>query len=67
MLNPNDDGCRGYIEAWNVKTNKRLWELTVFTNRIDPNLEEDVQWVLIKTLNLQDGRLVVTAECGKTY
>ena len=39
---PNDDCRRGYIEAWNVGTNKKLWELTLFTNRIDPNLEEDV-------------------------
>jgi hypothetical protein len=45
---PNDDARRGYIEAWNVGTNKKLWELTLFTNRIDPNLEEDVQWVFIK-------------------
>ena len=24
---PNDDGRRGYIEAWNVGNNKKLWEL----------------------------------------
>jgi hypothetical protein len=64
---PNDDGRRGYIEAWNVGTNKKLWELTIFANRIDPNLEEDVQWVFIKALNIQDGRLLVTSENGKTY
>ncbi len=64
---PNDDGRRGYIEAWNVATNKKLWELTIFTNGIDPNLEDDVQWVFIKALNIQDGRLMVTSERGKTY
>ena len=64
---PNDDGRRGYIEAWKVETNKKLWELTLFTNRIDPNLEEDVQWVFITTLNIQDGRLIATSEGGKTY
>ena len=64
---PNDDGRRGYIEAWNVEINKKLWELTIFTNGIDPNLEEDVQWVFIKELNIQDGRLMVTSESGKTY
>ena len=64
---PNDDGRRGYIEAWNVGTNKKLWELTIFTNGIDPNLEEDVKWVFIKALNIQDGRLRVTSESGKTY
>ena len=64
---PNDDGRRGYVEAWNLGTNKKLWELTIFTNGIDPNLEEDVQWVFIKALNIQDGRLMVTSERGKTY
>ena len=64
---PNDDGRRGYIEAWNVGTNKKLWELTIFTNGIDPNLEEDVQWVFIKALSIQDGRLMVTSESGRTY
>src|SRR5215831_11635836 len=64
---PNDDGRRGYIEAWNVSTNKELWELTIFTNAIDPNLEEDVQWIFIKSLNIRDGRLLATSERGETY
>ena len=64
---PNDDGRRGYIEAWDVQTNKKLWDLTIFTNRIDPTLEEDVQWVFIKALNIRDGALVVTSERDKIY
>jgi hypothetical protein len=64
---PNDDGRRAYIQAWDVHTNKKLWDLTVFTNRIDPALEEDVQWVFIKALNIQNGMLIVTSERGKTY
>jgi hypothetical protein len=64
---PNDDGRRGYIEAWNVGTNKKLLALTLFSNRIDPNREEDVQWVFIKALNVQDGKLMVTSERGTTY
>src|SRR5437773_4466507 len=64
---PNDDGRRAYIEAWDVQTNKKLWDLTIFTNRIDPKLEEDVQHVFIKTLNVQEGTLTVTSERGKTY
>jgi len=46
---------------------RRFGELTIFTNGIDPNLEQDVQWVFIKALNIQDGRLMVTSERGKTY
>jgi len=64
---PNDDGRRGYIEAWDIQTNKKRWELTVFTNHIDPNLEEDVQWVFIESMSLRDSMLIVTSESGKTY
>jgi hypothetical protein len=64
---PNDDGRHGYIEAWDIQTNKKLWDLTIFTNRIDPTLEEDVQWVFIKTLNIRNGALIVTSERDKIY
>jgi hypothetical protein len=64
---PNDDGRRAYVEAWDVQTNKKLWDLTVSTNRIDPKLEEDVQWVFITTLNIRDHTLIVTSERGMTY
>jgi hypothetical protein len=64
---PNDDRRRAYIEAWDVQTNKKLWELTAFTNRIEPRLEEDVQWVFVNKLNVLDDTLLVTSERGKTY
>jgi hypothetical protein len=64
---PNNDGRRAYIEAWDVQTNKKLWDLTVFTNHIDPKLEEDVQWVFIDTLSARDGTLIVKSERGNTY
>ena len=53
-----------------------MWEVTLSTNRIDPNrqrngtttsLEEDVQWLFIKALNIHGGRLTVTSESGQTY
>jgi hypothetical protein len=64
---PNDDGRRAYIEAWDVLANKKLWDLTVFSNRIDPKLEEDAQWVFINKLSVRDGTLLVTSERGNTY
>src|SRR5436190_3702811 len=66
-VTPNNDGRRAYIEAWDVHTNKKLWDLTVFKNRIDPKLEEDVQWVFINELSLHDGTLFVQSERGNTY
>ena len=64
---PNDDGRRAYIEAWDVQTDKKLWDLTIFTNQIDPTLEEDVQWIFIKALDARDGALIVTSERDKIY
>lgn len=64
---PNDNGRRAHIEAQDVQTNKKLWDLTIFTNRIDPTLEEDVQRVFIKALNIRDGTLIVTSERDKIY
>lgn len=64
---PNDDGRRGHIEAWEVRTNKKLWDLTVFTNSIDPKMEEDVQWVFINRLFVREGTLFVVSERGNTH
>jgi 3-deoxy-D-manno-octulosonate 8-phosphate phosphatase KdsC-like HAD superfamily phosphatase len=63
---PNNDGRRAYIEAGDIRTNKKLWDL-IFTNRIDPTLEEDVQSVFIKAFNIRDGMLIVTSERNKIY
>jgi hypothetical protein len=41
--------------------------LTIFSNPIDPNLGKSVQWVFIKAVDVQHGRLIVTSEGGKTY
>ena len=64
---PNDDGRRGYVEARDAHTNDKIWELTVFTNPIDPNLEEDVQWVFIESLSIRDNTLTVASERKDTY
>ncbi len=64
---PNDDGRRAYVEARDVETDKKLWDLTIFAHRIDPKLEEDVQWVFIKALSVERGVLLVTSEHGRRY
>src|SRR5689334_360328 len=64
---PNDDGRRAYIEAWDVGSNKKLWDLTVFTNCIDSKREEDVQWIFINKLTIRGHTLVVTSERGDIY
>ena len=64
---PNADGRRAVVEAWDVAGGQKLWSVTVFKTFINPFLEADVQWVFIKALSLEGGRLVVLAESGQSY
>ena len=64
---PNDNGRRGYIQAWDTKTETKLCELTVYRKFINPFLEEDVQWVFIKKLSVEDGWLKVIDERDREY
>jgi len=64
---PNDNGRQASIQAWDPKTDKMAWKVTVFTNPIDPGLEEDVQWVFIQRISIQGGKLIIVAENGQAY
>jgi len=56
-----------YVEAWDVKSGKKLWEKKVYTVIIDPMVEEDVQWVFISSLSIEDGKLLVVNERNYKY
>ena len=60
-------GEMGFVVATDVKTRKELWRVRVYEVRIDPNLEEDVQHVFIKSLTHERGMLIVTNERGDTF
>jgi len=64
---PNENGCEGKIEARNEKTGKKLWDVLIYTIKIDPNLEQDVQWVFITGLAVQNSTLMVTNEKNEQY
>jgi hypothetical protein len=64
---PNDDGRREYVQAFEVATNHKLWEVTVFRNIISPFMEEDLQWFYIKNLQVENGELIVTDEKGRQF
>jgi hypothetical protein len=64
---PNGNGREGRIEALDEKTGKKLWDVVIYTKEIDPNLEEDVQWVFITDLAVQGTKLLVTNEKGEQF
>jgi hypothetical protein len=59
---PNDNGRRAYVQAIDSKTDRLLWEVTLFRNSIDPSLEEDVQHLYIASMRVEDGKLIVVDE-----
>src|SRR5438105_4195434 len=56
---PNDDGRRAYVQAWDVKSGKKVWEADLFHTAIKPDLEEDVQWVFVQSMTLVEGKLKI--------
>lgn len=57
----------GYVEAWDIKAKKKIWELKIYDIKYDPHLERDVQWVFITSLELNGNCLIVTNEKGNKY
>ncbi|TFF90385.1 MAG: hypothetical protein EU548_03265 [Promethearchaeota archaeon] len=57
----------GYIEARDVKTDKKLWELKVYEIEYNPNLERDAQEKYITSLTLNSGMLEVKTEFNEKY
>lgn len=64
---PNDKGTKGYVVAWDAATGKKLWKTTIFRKCICPFLEHDVQWVFIRQMRLEEGRLLIVSERVKAY
>lgn len=61
------DGRAASVVATDVATRKQLWTVEVFRTRINPLLEEDVQWVFISDLRMVGGALLVKDEKSRCY
>jgi hypothetical protein len=57
----------GYIEAWDARSGKKLWDLKVYEVRYDPLLERDAQDVFIVSLRIENDKLIVVNEKGERY
>jgi hypothetical protein len=64
---PNKVGTKGIIQAWNIKTGKKLWQKTLYTVRLNPKLETDVQWLYIQSIQLQGNQIIATNEQNQRY
>jgi hypothetical protein len=57
----------GYVEAWDVKKKKKLWEAKLYESTHDPAKEQDVQNVFITSMKVEGAKLVVTNERKETF
>ena len=59
----------GFVEAHHPETKKLLWRIQIYNIKYDPELEQDVQDVFIKTMSLdkKSNSLLVSDERSRTY
>ena len=62
------DQVGGVLVATSIETGKQLWTLAVYGNAIDPEQEEDAQWLFFESMAFDgDGRLRIVNEAGSAY
>jgi outer membrane protein assembly factor BamB len=64
---PLDVEHMGHVQAFQLSSGKMLWETKVYHVWIMPLVEEDVQWVFISAMRIQDGKLLVRNEIGNSF
>jgi hypothetical protein len=61
-------GSRAYVKASDPKTNKLLWEATIFRRLVSPIFgETDVQNVFIKSMFIDGDKLIAISEDKEAY
>ncbi len=53
--------------ATDAKNGGKLWQVSVFETKIDPKLEEDVQWVFIVGMKLSGNSVLLKDEAGRCW
>jgi outer membrane protein assembly factor BamB len=64
---PLDVDHIGHVQAFKLSSGQKLWESKVYHAWIMPLAEEDAQWVFISAMQIQNGKLLVKNEDGKSF
>ena len=57
----------GIVEAYDTKTNRRIWSKQIYVVKLNPEMESDAQEVYITGLSLSDNKLLISTERGFEY
>ena len=57
----------GFVQAWDAKTNKLLWDRMVYRIVYDRDIESDVQDVFITEIQVGGEKLLVTNEADEKF
>ena len=57
----------GFVVATDIAGHKELWRERIYTVRINPLMERDVQDVFITSLVIKRGALIIANERGDRY
>ena len=69
-LAPHRNGTHkqmGFIEARDLKSGKLIWSRQIYAVKYDPDLEGDVQDVIIKSITVEGNNLIITNEKNSKY
>jgi hypothetical protein len=67
---PNNEGRRGYVEAWDVKTGKKLWQKTVYKRKYLPlpfAKAECAHFEYITAAKFEGAEIIVTTERNRRF
>ena len=64
---PNSNGKNAAVVASDAETGRKLWQVTIFETKIDPKLEEDVQWIFITEMRLSGDSLLIKDEHSRCW
>ena len=65
---PNDQGFRGYVEAWGASSGEKLWETTIYHVFFRLPLPElDHYYCVIVKMKTKDGKVLVENDHDKWY
>ncbi|MFH0854755.1 MAG: hypothetical protein V1891_04690 [bacterium] len=58
---------KAYIEARNIETDKIIWKKEIYQITLNPIMEQDVQWVMIIKVEMEDNKLLISNENEQNF